>query len=129
MLLIAALSLLPFAATSLASQNTQHLLSLKTSAGQEAQLMGNVGDEDDNNLVIQNPVLVVKNKTYKLARSDSTRALSDLLCRRLGGEHLYSFAKYKKRAKKENSLETDRNLGLKRSKAKIVVREFHCVDE
>lgn len=107
----------------------RHLISLQTAGGQEARLEAEVADSDDEALVVANPVLVMKNKTYRLAQSESTPALSDLICRKVSGKHLYAKAKYQKRNGKENSLETDRNLGLKKSKAKIVVRAFECVEE
>ena len=106
--------------------NTVHLLSLRTASQQTAELMGDV--EGDENVVIQNPVLRVKGKTYRLASSESTPALNELICRKVGSNSAYTYARFKKREKKDSLLETDKNLGLKKSKAKTVVREFHCVE-
>ncbi len=123
---------LPFAALAIlislpCAANTVHLLSLQTASHQSAELMGDV--EGDDNVVIQNPVLQVKGKTYRLASSEATPALNELICRKVGSNSRYAYARFKKRGKKESILEADKNFGLKKSKAKTVVREFHCVEE
>jgi hypothetical protein len=110
------------------SQGATHLLSFKTVAHQEAELLGDVKDDDE--YVVENPVLKVKGKTYRLANSPSTPALNDLICRKIGSKARYSYVKVKKRGNSEAVFEADRNFGLKQTKkAKTVVYAFHCAEE